>query len=52
MSPNHRIMAWRSPAGKLVIALTTGPNVVVGTSQGPALQLTVPSYSIEFWVQN
>lgn len=22
MGPNHRIMAWRSPAGKLAIALT------------------------------
>jgi hypothetical protein len=79
MSPNHRIMAWRSPDGKLVIALTNrtavastfdiglpGPareftgyrydaslaNVVVGTSQGSALQLTVPSYSIEFWVED
>jgi hypothetical protein len=79
MSPDHRIMAWKSPSGKLAIALTnrttaartfdigligasrqfTGyrydaaaPNVKVGTYQGTSLKVTVPSYSIEFWVQD
>ena len=27
-------------------------DVIVGTSQGTALRLTVPSYAIEFWVQD
>jgi O-glycosyl hydrolase len=79
MSPNHRIMAWRSPAGKLTVALTnrsatgytfdirllgssrqfTGyrytasrADAVVGSAAGTALRLTVPSLSIEFWVED
>ena len=72
-------MAWRSPAGKLTIALTnrsnawytfdiallgaarqftghrynaTRANVNLGTVSGSALPVTVPAYSIEFWVEN
>jgi len=72
-------MAWRTPAGKLVIVLTnrttaartfdigllgsarpftgyrydaTLANVKVGTSFDAALRVTVPSYSIEFWVED
>lgn len=79
MRPNQRIMAWRSPAGKLTIALTnrsstpytfdialcgsarqftgyrydaTRANVNIGTVSGAVLPVTVPSYSIEFWVEN
>ena len=79
LSGNHRIMAWRSPAGKLAIALTnrtttshtfdigvvgnarqfTGyrydalqSTAVVGTAAGTALRVVVPSYSIEFWVED
>jgi O-glycosyl hydrolase len=78
MSANHRIMAWRSPAGKLTIALTnrttapfkfdiavlgsvrefngyrydsTRANMTIGSAAGAVLSLTVPSYSIEFWVE-
>jgi hypothetical protein len=72
-------MAWRSPAGKLTIALTnrsstsytfdiallgsarqftgyrygaTRANVNLGTAGGVVLPVTVPGYSIEFWVEN
>jgi hypothetical protein len=79
LSPNHRIMAWRSPAGKLTIALTnrttasytfdiavvgssrtfsgyrydaTRANSPLGTATGTVLRVPVPSWSIEFWVEN
>ena len=79
LSANHRIMAWRTPNGKLGLALTnrtTSPYTfdisVPGTSRqftghrydagradmtlarvaGSTLTLTVPSYSIEFWIED
>lgn len=72
-------MAWRSPAGKLTIALTnrsnasytfdigllgaarqftghrydaTRANVTLASVSGDALRVSVPAYSIEFWVEN
>jgi O-glycosyl hydrolase len=79
LSTNHRIMAWRSPAGKLTIALTnrtsvaytfdigllgsgrrfsghrynaTDADVSLSSVAGTTLGLTVPGYSIEFWVED
>ena len=79
MRANQRIMAWRSPAGKLTFALTnrstaaytfkialiglprqltghrydaTRANVTLETVSANVLQMTVPAYSIEFWVEN
>jgi O-glycosyl hydrolase len=79
LSANHRIMAWRSPAGKLTIAVTnrttapytfdiailgsgrefsgyrydaTRANMTIGSAAGAVLSVTVPSYSIEFWVEH
>jgi O-glycosyl hydrolase len=79
MRTNQRIMAWRSPAGKLTIAVTnrskaaftfdigllsatsrftghrydaTLADVNLGSLSGAALPVTVPAYSIEFWVEN
>jgi hypothetical protein len=79
MSADHRIMAWRTPAGKLAVVLTnrtntpytfdiavagagrrfTGvrydavrSNVIVGAASGTAMQVTVPGYAIEFWVED
>jgi len=79
LRPNQRIMAWRSPAGKLTIALTnrsnasytfdigllgaarqftghrydaTRANVTLASVSGDALRVSVPAYSIEFWVEN
>ena len=78
MSANHRIMAWRSPAGKLAVALTNRTstpytfdiglvgssrrfaghrydaalaNAPLGSTEGTSLRVTVPSYSIEFWME-
>ena len=78
LSANHRIMAWRSPAGKLAVALTNRTstpytfdiglvgsgrrfngsrydaavaNAPLGSVEGTALRVAVPSYSIEFWVE-
>lgn len=79
LSSNHRIMAWKTPAGKLVVAVTnkttsaytfdigllggsrtftghrytaTAADQPIGTLEGTAVGVTVPAYSIEFWIQD
>lgn len=74
---NNRIMAYRTPAGKLAVAMTnrnaapftfqveTGAagkfrgerytprecGVAAGEQAGPALKVTLPARSVEFWVE-